>query len=111
NNKLRWLRNMSWRVSQYYYAVLVHARDIALMDENGQRELGGAYAWRYVSAKDETDAAKLAIASLRTTPAFVNEVEDLDGALTHVVVEEIKVLTTKPANHGTAVVFYMERDD
>jgi hypothetical protein len=87
----------------------LHARNVLITDESGAECVGGAYTWRYVTAADHAGAAKAAIESLRKTPAFLNEVRNLEEALSDVEVEEI-VAMEREKTGGTGVVFYIDTD-
>lgn len=93
------------------YAVLLHARNLLITDENGVECAGGAYTWRYVAAADRSSAKKAAIESLRSTPAFVNEVRNLEEALADVEVEEILTVEREDPSRGSGVVFYVDTDE
>jgi hypothetical protein len=82
-----------------------------LTDETGTKRLGGAYTWRYVTAENEKAAADAGIRSLRTTPAFIEEVEDVNAAIAHACAEEILRLKRKDHRRGTGVVFYIDTSE
>jgi hypothetical protein len=44
------------------------------------------------------------------TPAFVNEVRNLEEALADVVIEEIQSVEGEDPSRGTGVVFYIDTD-
>lgn len=92
------------------YAVLLHARNVLITDENGRACFGGAYTWRYVKASDRSSARDAAIRSLRETPAFVSEVQNLEQALSHVEAEDILEVEHEDPSRGTGVVFYIDSD-
>jgi len=105
-----WVKRLA-RQEGTRYAVLVHAKGVLLTDGAGGRVRGGAYAWRYVTAIDRAAAAQAAIESLRSVPAFVNEVDDLDAAIRQTSVEEVSPLHENRRGRGTGVVFYIGDDE
>jgi hypothetical protein len=90
------------------YAVFLHARNVRITDENGHECAGGAYTWRDVKAADRASARDAAVRSLRETPAFVNEVRNLEEALAHVEAESIRQVEREDLSRGTGVVFYVD---
>jgi len=106
-----WWKKSSHDEGQVRYGVFLHVKDLPLTDSTGRRCTGGAYTWRYVTARDPDTAATMAIESLLTTPAFVNEVENPRKALENVTVERVIVVRRRIRRRGTGVVFYIDTDD
>lgn len=93
------------------YGVFLHAKNLPLTDSVGRSCIGGAYTWRYVTANDPESAAKAAIDSLLTTPAFVDEIENPGDALKDVLVEKVVLVRKRGSRRGTGVVFYIDTDE
>ena|SRR5215213_4731515 len=106
-----WWKKKSVDETGVRYGVFLHAKNLPLTDSLGRSCVGGAYTWRYVTASDPESAAKAAIESLLTAPAFVDEIEDPGGALQHVTVEKIVIVRQRDKRRGTGVVFYIDTDE
>ncbi|MGK2858236.1 MAG: hypothetical protein ACSLFQ_13625 [Thermoanaerobaculia bacterium] len=93
------------------YAVLIHARNLLIPDEDGSDRIGGAYAWKCVDASDAESAGGLAVKLLVESSTFADEIRNTKDFPPDVVAEEIHLL--KPGREGreTGVVFYVDTED
>jgi hypothetical protein len=105
-----WKRRLN-KTADEHYGVFLHVRNLSLIDSAGIRRVGGAYTWRYVTAKDVESATKAAIESLLTAPAFVDEVPNPRDALKDVSVEKVVLVRQQGKRRGTGVVFYIDTED
>lgn len=98
------------------YAVLLHARNLSLVDDEGGISSGGLYCWRFVEAWGQKRAIDRAINSLRSDPQFVSNVWNSDSESIEIDVDEIDKVRLvdsgmDPAEANTALVFYRETSE
>lgn len=97
---------------QRRWAVMLHVRNVVLRDpEDGHECVGGAHTWRFVLAHDEQAAIDQAIASLRESDVYKQEVRNPASSPPIFEVEEIRTMSKPdPRGAGTTVVFYIDTD-
>ena len=97
---------MGWftKSGEERFAVLVHVKNVLLEDSAGVERLGGAYQWQYLYAPDRDRAAKLAIDSVMSSEAFLNEVRG--NVVGEAFAEEI--VPVRRGDKRTALVFYID---
>jgi len=91
------------------YAVLLHARGLLITDDEGVERIGGAYTWRFVHSPTRESAAKEAIRSLLTAPAFVEAVRNLDEV--RVIADEVVAVDRQDESRGSGIVFYIDTNE
>lgn len=95
-----------------HWAVMLHVRNLLLLDSQGQEQVGGAHTWRFVTADDEKTAVERAIAALRGSENFQEEIRNHPSSPPIFEVDEIRTMTKPdPRGEGTAVVFYIDPDE
>lgn len=96
-----------------YYAIYLHARPIVLLDSTGGKRLGGAFAWRAVSAENMSSAQDLARLSFLEDPLFAEEAWNDDDTPIRFEFEEVRELTSRSAFEATRtpIVFYYDDED
>ena len=95
----------------YVYAVFLHVKSLWLRDMTGLRQLGGAYAWRRVTANDITSAPGLAIESLLSSPILIAEAGPTTADDCEIIVEQIVCLEPGEDLKQKSIVFYIETDE
>ena len=101
----RWRRGGRQR-----FAVLLHARNLVITDDEDVERVGAAYTWCDVEAGDESGAIRKAIDELVNSPSYVQEVRNRDHASIRIDAEEVIPLESNQPNRSTGVVFYVAVD-
>lgn len=94
------------------YAVLLHGRNVLLMHE-GERRVGGVYAWRCVEAKDRAAAVTAAIHKLQTDKNYQDDVWNPVDSSPDFEAEQVDNLDPDVSleDGDSACVFYIEDDE
>lgn len=93
------------------YQILLHGRALQLLNERGEKQRGGVYVWRTVTAADQQSAIALACQAVTQDPLFLDEILNASLDELDFQAEEIRVKEHELEAGDSGFVFYIDEDE